>query len=76
MVGRNEKLRVQPQFMCCGPHDFREDCFKFPPIIYAVDEDVFRFYQKSMRAVGLWGVANLDPRGLISRIYVGDHLTL
>ena len=23
-----------------------------------------------------WGVANLDPGGLIGRIYVGDHLTL
>ena len=23
-----------------------------------------------------WGVANLDPRGMIGRIYVGDHLTL
>ena len=23
-----------------------------------------------------WGVASLDPRGLIGRIYVGDHLTL
>ena len=23
-----------------------------------------------------WGVASLDPRGLIGRIYVGDHYTL
>ena len=23
-----------------------------------------------------WGMANLDPRGLIGRIYVGDHSTL
>ena len=23
-----------------------------------------------------WDVANLDPRGMIGRIYVGDHLTL
>ena len=22
------------------------------------------------------GVANLDPRGMVGRIYVGDHLTL
>ena len=22
------------------------------------------------------GVANLDPRGMVDRIYVGDHLTL
>ena len=23
-----------------------------------------------------WGVANLDLRGMVGRIYVGDHLTL
>ena len=23
-----------------------------------------------------WGVASLEPRGLVGRIYVGDHLTL
>ena len=23
-----------------------------------------------------WGVASLEPRGLIGRIYVGDHYTL
>ena len=23
-----------------------------------------------------WDVASLEPRGLVSRIYVGDHLTL
>ena len=23
-----------------------------------------------------WGMASLDPRGLIGRIYVGDHKTL
>ena len=23
-----------------------------------------------------WGVANLDPRGMVGRIYVGDHKTL
>ena len=23
-----------------------------------------------------WGVANLDPRGMVGRIYVSDHLTL
>ena len=30
----------------------------------------------SMGANDPWGMANLDPRGLISRIYVGDHYTL
>ena len=24
----------------------------------------------------LWGIANLDPRGMVGRIYVGDHQTL
>ena len=29
-----------------------------------------------MEANGPWGVASLDPRGLIGRIYVVDHYTL
>ena len=29
-----------------------------------------------MGANGPWGVASLDPRGLIGRIYVGDYYTL
>ena len=32
--------------------------------------------EKSMGANDPWGVASLDPRGLVGRIYVGDHLTL
>ena len=31
---------------------------------------------KSMRANAPRGVANLDPRGMVGRIYAGDHLTL
>ena len=23
-----------------------------------------------------WGVASLDPRGIVGRIYLGDHITL
>ena len=30
-------------------------------------------HYKSMRANDPWGVAGFDPRGLIGRIYVGDH---
>ena len=30
----------------------------------------------SMGANNPLGVANLDPRGMVDRIYVGDHLTL
>ena len=29
-----------------------------------------------MRANEPWGVANLDPRGMVGRIHVDDHLTL
>ena len=38
---------------------------------------VFVFsYNKSMEANDPRGVANLDPRGMIDRIYEGYHLTL
>ena len=30
-------------------------------------------YYKSMEAIDPWGVANLDPRGMIGRIYEGYH---
>ena len=33
-------------------------------------------HYKSMEADDPWGMANLDPRDLIVRIYVGDHVTL
>ena len=38
--------------------------------------EAFFFHYKSMGAKEPRGVANLDPRGLIGRIYVGDYLTL
>ena len=34
------------------------------------------FHYKSMGNNDPQGVASLDPRGLIGRIYVGDHYTL
>ena len=34
---------------------------------------IFSHY-KSMGANDPRGVANLDPRGMVGRIYVGDHL--
>ena len=41
------------------------------------EEDLLSFaHYKSMRANDPRGMANLDPRGLIGRIYEGDHLTL
>ena len=33
-------------------------------------------YSKSMEANDLQGVANLDPRGMVGMVYVGDHPTL
>ena len=38
--------------------------------------EVFFFYYKSMGANKPRGVANLDPRGMVGRIYKGHHLTL
>ena len=50
--------------MSSGPYGFRE-------------EDFIRFsHYKSMGANDPRDVASLGPRGLIGRIYVGDHLTL
>ena len=47
--------------MSCGPHGFRED-------------DFLRFsHYKSMGVNDPQGVANLDPRFLLGRFYVGDH---
>ena len=44
--------------MRCGPHGFREKDF---------------FHHKSMGANDPRGMANLDPREFIGRIYVGEH---
>ena len=52
---------LHTKYVSCGPHGFREDVFKF------------FFHYKSMGANEPWGVAGLDPRGLIGKIYVGDH---
>ena len=43
-----------------------------------VSEKIFlRFsHYESMGVNDPRGIANLDPKGLIGRIYVGDHLTL
>ena len=48
-------------YISCGPHGFRE-------------EDFLSFSRyKSMGVNDPWGVASLNPRGLIGRIYVGNH---
>ena len=51
---------LHTKYISSGPHGFREDFSSFS-------------YYKSMGANDPWGVASLDPRGLIGRIYVGDH---
>ena len=49
------------KYISCGPHGFR-------------DEDFLSFmHYKSMGANDARRVASLDSRGLIGRIYVGDH---
>ena len=54
---------LHTKYISSGPHGFRE-------------EDFLSFsHYKSMAAHDLWGVANLDPRGMVGRIYVGDHVT-
>ena len=65
MVGRiyegDCKTLLRTKYKSSGPHGFREEdflCFS---------------YCKFMGANGPRGVANLDPRGMIGRIYVGYH---
>ena len=43
-----------------------------------VSEDFFLKFShcKSLEAIDPWGVASLNPRGMIGMIYVGDHWTL
>ena len=54
------------KYISCGPHGFREENVL----------QYFFFHYKSMGANESCGVANLDPRGMVGRIYVGDHKTL
>ena len=39
------------------------------------EKEIFSSFShcKSMEANDPWGMASLSPRGLIGRIYVGDH---
>ena len=54
---------LHTKYISSGPHGFRaEDFLSFS-------------HYKSMGANDPWVVANLDPRGMVGRIYVGDHLT-
>ena len=66
MVGRiyvgGHYTLLHTKYMSCGPHGFREEYF------------FLRFsHYKSMGAHDPRGMANLDPRGFIGRIYLGGH---
>ena len=56
-------MLLNTKYLSSGPNGFREEDFLFFPC-------------KSMRTNEPRGVSNLDPRGMVGRIYVGDHLTL
>ena len=49
------------KYVSSGPHGFREEDF------------LSVSHYKSMGANDPQGMASLGPRGLIGRIYVGDH---
>ena len=51
------------KYKSCGPHGFRQEDFL----------SFFFPHYKSMGANDPRGMVSLDPRGLIGRIYVGDH---
>ena len=68
MIGRiyvgDHKTLLHTKYLSSGPYGFRE-------------EDFLSFsHYKFMGANEPWSVTNLDPRGMIGGIYVGDHLTL
>ena len=68
MVGRiyvgDHLTLLHTKYLCSGPYGFREEDFLSISHYKSVDANEPR------------GVANLDPRGMVGRIYVGDHLSL
>ena len=54
---------LHTKYLSSGPYGFREDFLSFS-------------HFKSTGANEPRGVTNLDPRGMVGRIYVGDHLKL
>ena len=58
---RDHCTLLHTKYITSGPHGFRE-------------EDFLSFsHYKFMGANDRWGMANLDPLGVVGRIYVGDH---
>ena len=53
---------LHTNYISCGPHGFREEYFKR-----------FFLHYKSMENLDPRDGGSLDHRGLIGRIYVGDH---
>ena len=64
LIGRihaGDLTLVHIKYISCRHHGF-------------IKEDVLSFsYYKSVGANDPWGVANLDPRDMVGRIYIGDH---
>ena len=65
LIGRtyvvDQYTLLHTKYISSGPHGFRE-------------EDFLSFSNyKSMAANDLRGMASLDPRSMVCRIYVGDH---
>ena len=54
---------LHTKYLSSGPYGFREEDF------------LSISHYKSVGANEPWDVANLDPRGVVGSIYVGDHLS-
>ena len=54
---------LHTKYISCGPHVFREDFLSF----------FFFSHYNFMGANNPSGMASLDPRSMIGRIYLGDH---
>ena len=77
---------LHTKYFSSWPYGFREEDFLSFPHFKSMGAqgllvsekkifDIFSLY-KSVGANEPRGVTNLDPRGMVGRIYVGDHLTL
>ena len=80
MAGRiyvGDHLTLQfTKYLISAPYSFRgEDFLSFSHYMSLGANEPLLHY-KSMGANEPWGLASLDPKGMIGRIYVGDHLML
>ena len=69
MIGRiyvgAHLMLLHTKYLSSGPYEFQQRRFL-----------IFFSHYKSMGANEPRGLANLDPRGMTGKIYIGDHLTL